>query len=162
MENGEKGEDMRQWKRNKYNGTILETEVKTGPLSMNICLAFQFLLDTMVKYWLWLIVKVNVFSFLSPNDVFYVLVPPSIDFISQNSTVNETDDVTLFCNSTGNPRPNITWTFVSGPEQRDIGTGVDLALPKVNRSQAGTYQCTAHNNMMNQKTANVHVTINCE
>ena len=91
----------------------------------------------------------------------HLSVPPSIDFVSHNTTVNETDDVTLFCNSTGNPRPNVTWLFLSGAEPRDIGTRETLTLTNVTRNQAGIYQCMAANKVMNSKTANVRITINC-
>ncbi|KAL9964707.1 hypothetical protein ACROYT_G028383 [Oculina patagonica] len=89
-----------------------------------------------------------------------VLVPPSIEYISHDTTATEGDNVKLFCNSTGNPRPNITWTHLNDSGARIIMTGETLTLSNVTRNQAGTYQCTATNNIMTPNTANVHVTIN--
>ena len=87
---------------------------------------------------------------------------PSIVYISHDTLANETDEVKLFCNSTGNPRPNITWTFLNGSNSRNLPTGETLILSNVTRNQAGTYQCTAANGLMVPNTANVQVTINCK
>lgn len=87
-----------------------------------------------------------------------VLVSPSIDYISQNITVNETDDVILFCNSTGNPSPNITWKFLDNSTK--VTFGERLSLQRVNRSQAGTYRCTATNGGQSKAWAEVHVQVN--
>ena len=92
----------------------------------------------------------------------FVSVPPLIDFVSHNATANETDDVVLFCNATGNPTPNITWTFLNGPETSVIRIGENHTLSNVTRNQAGTYQCIAINNVKHTKTANVNVIINCK
>ena len=89
----------------------------------------------------------------------YVSVSPSIDYISQNTTLNETDDVILFCNSTGNPSPNITWKFLDNSK---VTFGEPLSLQRVNRSQAGTYRCTATNGGPNHAWAEVHVQVNCK
>lgn len=85
-----------------------------------------------------------------------------IDFVSRNTTANETDDVALFCIATGNPRPNITWIFLNGPETSVIRIGENLTLSNVTRNQAGTYQCIATNNVLDTKTADVNVIINCK
>lgn len=77
-------------------------------------------------------------------------------------TVNETDDVMLSCNSTGNPRPNITWTSQRGLEASTIKTGETLFLSDVSRDQGGAYGCTADDGVMSSKTVYVHITVNCE
>ena len=76
--------------------------------------------------------------------------------------INETDDVMLSCNSTGNPRPNITWTFQEGLQESNIRTGETLFLSDVSRDQAGAYGCTADNGVTSPKTVYVHITVNCE
>ena len=83
-------------------------------------------------------------------------------YISRDTTVNETDDVKLFCNSTGKPRPNITWTFLKDSDARIIKNGETLTLSEVRRNQAGSYRCVAANDVMSPKTADVHLTVYCE
>lgn len=83
-------------------------------------------------------------------------------YFSSDTTVNETDDVMLFCNSTGNPRPNITWTFQKGLQASNIKTGETLFLSDLSRDEAGAYGCTADNGVMGPKTVYVHITVNCE
>lgn len=90
------------------------------------------------------------------------LVPPSIKYITPNTTVNETDDVTLFCNSTGNPAPNITWVLLDDLDAGIRGTQESLTLSHVKRNQSGTYGCFADNGVMGRRNDSVHVTINCE
>lgn len=86
--------------------------------------------------------------------------PPSLDYTSDDTTVNETDNVTLFCNATGYPRPRITWTFLRGSESTIVGREESLPLSNVSRTQAGTYQCMASNDWTSSKAANVQVTVN--
>lgn len=88
--------------------------------------------------------------------------PPFIEYISSDTNVNETDDVMLSCNSTGNPRPNITWSFQRGLQASNIKTGETLFLSDVRRDQAGAYGCTADNGVMSSKTVYVHITVNYE
>ncbi|CAH3158834.1 unnamed protein product, partial [Pocillopora meandrina] len=86
--------------------------------------------------------------------------PPSLDYTSDDTTVNETDNVTLFCNATGYPHPRITWTFLRGSESTIVGREESLPLSNVSRTQAGTYQCMASNDWTSSKAANVQVTVN--
>ena len=83
-------------------------------------------------------------------------------YISHDTLANEADDVKLFCNSTGNPRPNITWTFLNGSNPGIIQSEESLVLSNVTRNQAGTYKCTADNGIMVPSIANVQVAINCK
>ena len=89
-------------------------------------------------------------------------VAPSIVYISHDTLANEADDVKLFCNSTGKPRPNITWTFLNGSNSKIIQSKESLVLSNVTRNQAGTYKCTADNGIMAPSIANVQVAINCK
>ena len=93
---------------------------------------------------------------------FQHLVPPSFEYISNDTTVKENDDIVLFCNSTGYPPPRITWMILSGSKARIVGHEEYLNLFNVSRTQAGTYQCTASNNVTSSKTTKVQVTINCK
>ena len=94
--------------------------------------------------------------------IYKYLVPPSLDYTSDDTTVNETDNVTLFCNATGYPHPRITWAFLRGSESAIVGREEYLPLSNVSRTQAGTYQCTASNDWTSSKAANVQVTVNCK
>ena len=85
-----------------------------------------------------------------------------LDFVTKNATVNETDSLELFCNATGKPRPNITWTFLGGADEEYSRKGETLTISDVKRNQAGFYQCTASNNVNSTKAVNVLVTVNCE
>ena len=94
--------------------------------------------------------------------IYKYLVPPSLDYTSDDTTVNETDNVTLFCNATGYPHPRITWTFLRGSESAIVGREEYLPLSNVSRTQAGTYQCTAFNDLTSSEATNVQVTVNCK
>ncbi|KAM7440128.1 hypothetical protein ABFA07_010622 [Porites harrisoni] len=89
-----------------------------------------------------------------------VILPPLLDFVTKNATVNETDSLELFCNATGKPRPNITWTFLGGADEEYSRKGETLTISDVKRNQAGFYQCTASNNVNSTQAVNVLVTVN--
>ena len=85
-----------------------------------------------------------------------------IDFVSHNITVNETDDVTLFCNASANPNPGITWTFLGDSVEMKPVASETLLLRGVRRKQSGIYRCTAANNLKKTAMADVKVEINCK
>ena len=74
-------------------------------------------------------------------------------------------DITLTCSATGEPPPTITWTKVldNGSDSVVLFTGEQFALSN-NRSNAGTYRCTAGNGIGNPVNHTARLTINtsCE
>ena len=63
------------------------------------------------------------------------------------TSITEGMDVTLHCNATGNPPPNITWIWQKTGDV--LGSSEQLTLTAVSRSQVGTYQCQAANGIGN-------------
>lgn len=78
-----------------------------------------------------------------------VLVPPTIRSSSSTGqlTARKGGTITLECRASGNPVPSILWSrkdkTVSVGE--NILEGFSITLEKVDRHQAGVYQCTASN-----------------
>lgn len=90
-----------------------------------------------------------------------VQVPPSIDFISHEVTVNETENVTIFCNASGIPKPVVTWTFLGNSSDGMESVNLEsLSLPRINRRKAGRYRCKAANGVANPKSAHVDIKVN--
>jgi len=93
--------------------------------------------------------------------LYFFVVPPSIYKGPTNKTVNESSDLQLFCNATGNPSPNITWSKVAVPP-------VQLSLDKVlrvkntNKTDSGVYQCRASNGIGSDAFASSVVTVRCK
>jgi len=87
--------------------------------------------------------------------------PPSIVSRHVNKTVNETQDLRLVCDATGNPQPHISWT--KGPDRTPIKS-VDgaLILNNVNKSDTGVYQCRASNGIGSDAMVSSHLTVNCK
>ncbi|KAL5019582.1 hypothetical protein ScPMuIL_002474 [Solemya velum] len=81
-----------------------------------------------------------------------VLVPPSMDNTVTAGTMeaHEGDNITMICDGSGIPMPNITWTKEDGsklPTGHSLFRGRRLVLAPVTRDMAGTYVCTADNNV---------------
>ncbi|EDO30601.1 predicted protein, partial [Nematostella vectensis] len=87
----------------------------------------------------------------------YVIVKyiPSILPTPPDETVNETDSLKLTCTSDGYPAPTVTWSRDGVVVSR---TSVYYSN-SVTRSEAGTYTCTATNEMGSDATT-VQVTVN--
>ncbi|EDO29229.1 predicted protein [Nematostella vectensis] len=69
---------------------------------------------------------------------------------SLNSTydIAENDDVTVTCSASGRPAPNVTWVNKTSGSPVTHGTGTaTLSLLKIQRHQAGVYQCQAINDV---------------
>ena len=79
----------------------------------------------------------NVFFILSSTE------SPRIDVVLPiHQLVNETDTFEIFCNATGHPTPTVSWTKV-GNNGTIYPTGVTLRVEKADKSDFGTYKCTA-------------------
>ena len=75
-----------------------------------------------------------------------------------NLTVTEGENATLYCNVSGSPEPNITWTNVSNGNGRN---GKRLFLQTISRSQAGEYRCDASNDCGSDSRTST-VTVQCK
>lgn len=75
----------------------------------------------------------------------FLLIPDEsvVDKGPFNTTVIEGDNITLSCNATGNPTPNITWTKVGS--LRVLYQGQTCSIYNIQRETAGDYACTAWN-----------------
>ena len=80
--------------------------------------------------------------------------------ISGNITLNESNDVILSCNATGNPPPNVTWSK-SGEQDNNVHLGSLLQLRNISRAQDGLYWCTAENRA-GKSVASVRVIVQCK
>ncbi|XP_067030323.1 fibroblast growth factor receptor 3-like [Acropora muricata] len=75
-----------------------------------------------------------------------VYIPPKITSNTLNrADIDEGQDLTLSCNATGDPQPNITWTRDGVPNSEFKVLGQDLRLVDVKRRDVGSYRCTASN-----------------
>ncbi|XP_058447791.1 neurotrimin-like [Malaya genurostris] len=92
-----------------------------------------------------------------------ILVPPSVRAIppSGQLTARKGGAVTLECKASGNPVPSIYWTKRSGAGKSaaKIGEGPILTLERVERQQAGVYQCTADNNVGEPVTVDMRLDV---
>lgn len=94
--------------------------------------------------------------------IFYrFLDPPSIVSGPINQTVNETRDLRLSCNATGNLQPLITWSKGLVRIGVPSADGV-VIVTNVNKSDSGVYQCSASNGIGRDAKASSTVTVNCK
>ena len=90
----------------------------------------------------------------------FLQVPPRMTSYSDNKTVNEGSNLSLFCNSTGKPPPNITWTRVSEDEVLFVGNPWHIV--NINRTYSGTYRCIADNGVLSPVNSTVSINVLCE
>nr|CAH7731399.1 unnamed protein product [Callosobruchus chinensis] len=89
---------------------------------------------------------------LQPREITHtleILVPPRIHYVTSNGRVEvkKGASVKLECRASGNPVPRITWSRKNNLLPDGVQTAVTpiLSLDRVDRHQAGVYQCTAGN-----------------
>ena len=74
--------------------------------------------------------------------------------------------VTLSCNATGKPIPNITWTRVweNGTDSGELPLSMDgfYVISKTSRSSRGTYRCTASNGIEDPANQTTEVIVECK
>ena len=77
-----------------------------------------------------------------------------------NQVVLEGSNLTLHCNATGNPTPNITWT--KDDSSSVLHQGDFYSIVDIKRHAAGDYKCAAWNGVGEEKNATAAVTVHCE
>ena len=88
-------------------------------------------------------------------------VAPQVEIRPRDQRVNESDTLSVFCNASGNPTPNITWRKLDKSSPA-FPSGNILKITSVNKTEAGMYECRANNGIRNNDTASFKVTVNCE
>ncbi|KAH8292493.1 hypothetical protein KR054_010763 [Drosophila jambulina] len=92
-----------------------------------------------------------------------ILVPPSVRAIPTSGQLQarKGGPITLECKGSGNPVPSIYWTKKSGANKSSarIGDGPILTLEKLERQQAGVYQCTADNGVGDPVTVDMRLDV---
>ncbi len=92
------------------------------------------------------------------------LVPAKLVSVSNDQPVQEGTNVTLFCEASGNPTPNIIWTKVlkDDSDSKVQHQGPTWDLPNINRTASGTYRCTANNGIGNPVSHKLRVNVLCK
>ncbi|XP_067007023.1 lachesin [Anabrus simplex] len=92
-----------------------------------------------------------------------ILVPPSIRMSpgSGQLKARKGGTVTLECKASGNPVPSILWTRKDNtlPTGEKSVEGFSITLEKVDRHQAGVYQCTASNGVGEPVTVDMQLDV---
>ncbi|XP_051902241.1 neurotrimin isoform X1 [Hippocampus zosterae] len=94
------------------------------------------------------------------TNVVYVLiqVPPKIINLERDIVVNEGSNVSVLCQAQGKPEPSISWKLITS--SGDLATDDEyLEIPSITRNRAGTYECTAVNNI-DADTQTIDITVN--
>ena len=90
--------------------------------------------------------------------VYLISDPPTLDSVPSGGIVTEGDNVTLYCNATGNPVPNITWTKPGGEK----AYGEALSLTSIKKEQDGSYTCAASNGVGGVASTSFTLTVHCK
>ena len=77
-----------------------------------------------------------------------------------NQVVLEGNNLTLHCNASGNPSPNITWT--RDKSSSVLHQGNIYSIVNIHRDATGNYTCTAWNGVDKQQNATAVVAVHCE
>ena len=72
----------------------------------------------------------------------------------------EGQNITLHCNATGNPAPNITWT--KDGNSVVLYQGETYTIYNIQREGAGDYTCTAWNGVDKQTNTTTSITVYCK
>ena len=90
------------------------------------------------------------------------LVPPKITTVpNRRPNVYAGQSITLICNASGDPMPNITWTREGFTEAEFNVSVFKLHLVNVQRKDIGGYKCTADNGYGTATSLSV-LNINCK
>ena len=86
--------------------------------------------------------------------------PPTIIVSPSNVTIVEGQALKLFCNASGHPAPNITWSKIGGGI---VGHGDTFTIGSVSRNNEGSYRCLVSNgDECDSDSSRASVTVNCK
>ena len=91
-------------------------------------------------------------------------VPAVLTNVSGDKTIRERSNLHLFCEASGKPTPNITWTKVL-TDSRNSGVlhqGPTWDFTNISRTDSGTYHCTAFNELGGSDRRAINVNVTCK
>lgn len=88
----------------------------------------------------------------------FSVVPPKSTIHDCPSEVTEGDDVTFYCNATGNPTPTVAWIRSGEVLIKDSA----YIISAINRNQTGTYECMAWNGIGKNSTIKCTIDVQCK
>ena len=92
---------------------------------------------------------------------FYLVLDASrISHRPSSKVFVEGENVTLHCNATGNPAPNITWT--KDGSSTVLYQGETYSIVNIQRQATGHYTCTVWNGVGGKTNVTATVTVQCE
>lgn len=106
-------------------------------------------------------IQTNCSKYTYSNLLHNFAVPPSIHGGPSKKTVNESSNLELSCNATGNPSPNMTWFIVADPSVT-LASGEVLQVKNVSKNDSGVYQCMASNGFGRDALFSWIVAVNCK
>ena len=80
--------------------------------------------------------------------------------ISGNTTLEEGESVSLYCNVSGFPEPNVTWSKVGVHVPYE--SGYWLNLTGITRNEAGSYSCQANNTCGEKNSSVISIDVQCK
>lgn len=89
--------------------------------------------------------------------IFFVSDAPSLILTPADKTVIESENVTFYCNATGNPNPNIKW--IKDGKTVELG---DMLVIEANRNRSGKYLCLAENGLNATVNASANLEVQCK
>ena len=97
---------------------------------------------------------------------YFLLAPPKLTNVSNgkpNHSVNEGSNLQLFCEASGLPPPNITWTKVlqGGSESEVLHKGASWNFASITSSSTGIYRCKATNGIGSSASQLIGVIVSC-
>ena len=95
---------------------------------------------------------------------FRFIVSAKLTNVTADQIVHEGKNLELFREASGKPTPNITWTKVleDGSNSGVLHQGANWNITNINRTDSGTYHCTAYNGFGNPVSRAINVNVLCE
>ena len=100
------------------------------------------------------------FSLRCNQLICFSVVPPEIVTAPSDEEVVEGNSLNLFCNATGNPQPDITWT--KERESSVLSSSETLKLTNLSSENNGQVYICRVNNSLGFDEANATITVYCE